>query len=193
VRLFLAAELPADLRRRFEDLQRELKEAPLPVRWVPVDGIHLTLKFLGEVAGTRLAEVTTAVSGAARHLGPFRLEAVRAVPFPARGTPRLIWVEVQGDIARARNLASAIDAATARLSFPPETREFRPHLTLGRVNGPGQDGWRDFLERSGRLDLGEFEVMEYVLFESRLDPRGAVYTPLRRFPLGGERAAGGAP
>ena len=61
MRLFVAAELPADLRGRFEGLQRELREAPLPVRWVKVDGIHLTLKFLGEVAGSRLDEITTAV------------------------------------------------------------------------------------------------------------------------------------
>ncbi len=188
----MAAELPADLRRRFEGLQRELGEASLPVRWVHADGIHLTLKFLGEVAVSRLEEVRTAVAGAGRHAGPFRLETVRAVPYPAGGTPRLIWVEVRGEIDQARSLASVIDAATARIGFPAETREFRPHLTLGRVKGPGRGGWRDDLERAGGSGLGGFEVTEYVLFESRLEPRGAVYTAIQRFPLGGEGASGGA-
>ena len=105
MRLFVAVELPAELRRRFEGLQRELRHAPLPVRWAHADGIHLTLKFLGEVAGSRLGEVTMAVADAGRQVGPFRLETVRAVPFPARGTPRLIWVELGGDIDQARTLA----------------------------------------------------------------------------------------
>ena len=191
MRLFVAAELPADLRGRFEGLQRELREAPLPVRWVKVDGIHLTLKFLGEVAGSRLDEITTAVAGAVRHVRPFRLETVRAVPFPARGNPRLIWVEMRGDVEQARSLASAIDAVTARIGFPSETREFRPHLTLGRVNGPGRQGWRDVLERAGGSGLGRFEVTECVLFESRLEPGGALYTAIQRFRLLGEEAAGG--
>ena len=192
MRLFVAAELPTDLRGRLESLQRELRQAPLPVRWVRPDGIHLTLKFLGEVAGSKLEEVTTAVASAGRGLRPFRLETVRVVPFPARGTPRLIWVEVGGDIDQARSLAAAIDAATAPFGVPPETRDFNPHLTLGRVKGPGREGWRDVLERAGGSGLGGFEVTQYVLFESRLDPGGAVYTPLRRFPLGGEAATGGA-
>jgi len=191
MRLFVAAELPADLRDRFEALQRKLSEVPLPVRWVKVDGIHLTLKFLGEVAGSRLDEITTAVAGASRHVRPFRLETVRAVPFPARGTPRLIWVEMRGEVEQARSLASAIDAVTARIGFPPETREFRPHLTLGRVKGPGRQGWRDVLERAGRSGLGRFEVTECVLFESRLEPGGALYTAIERFRLVGEEAAGG--
>jgi RNA 2',3'-cyclic 3'-phosphodiesterase len=191
VRLFVAAELPADLHRRFEDLQRELREAPLPVRWVRADGIHLTLKFLGEVGGSRLAEITMALAGAGRSVESFRLETGRTVPFPARGTPRLIWVEVCGDLEQARSLASGIDSATARIGFPPETRGFRPHLTLGRVKGPGRDGWREILDRAGGPGLGGFEVREYVLFESRLDPGGAVYSAIQRFPLGDRRTAGG--
>jgi RNA 2',3'-cyclic 3'-phosphodiesterase len=187
----VAAELPADLRGRLESLQRELRQSPLPVRWVRPDGIHLTLKFLGELAGSRLEEVTTAVAGAGRQVRPFRLEVLRAAPFPAHGTPRLIWVVVEGDIEQARSLAAAIDAATAAIGVPRETREFRPHLTLGRVKGPGREGWRDALERAGAPGLGRFEVTEYVLFESRLDPGGAVYTPLRRFPLVGGGATGG--
>ena len=97
-----------------------------------------------------------------------------------------------GEIDQARSLAAAIDAATAPFGVPPETRDFNPHLTLGRVKGPGREGWRDVLERAGGAGLGEFEVTQYVLFESRLDPGGAVYTPLRRFPIEGEAATGGA-
>lgn len=184
MRLFVAAELPSSLRDRIGAVQEEMRGAPLPVRWVRPEGIHLTLKFLGEVPGPRLAGIETALREAGRGIVPFRLEACGAVAYPERGAPRLIWVEVRGDLAAARCLAAAIDAATAGLGFAAETREFRAHLTMGRVKGPGRGDWRPALARAGGQASGEFEVKEYVLFQSRLDPGGAVYASLARFPLG---------
>lgn len=188
----MAAELPPDLKRRLDAVQKDLAGAPLPVHWVRADGIHLTLKFLGETAESRRAEVPEALREAAGAAGPFDLEAAGAAAFPERGVPRLIWVEVRGDIEAARRLASAIDRAMSRIGFPPETREFRPHLTLGRVKGPDTGDWRSLLSRAGGRAAGGFRVTEYLLFESRLGPGGAVYVPLERFPLRGGGGAGGA-
>jgi 2'-5' RNA ligase len=190
VRLFVAAGLPADLRERFVLLQEVLARAHLPVRWVRPDGIHLTLKFLGETEQPRLGELKAVLREAGRDVGPFSLEAAGAVPFPERGAPRLIWVKVLGDIPAAQRLAGAIDAATSRIGFPSENREFRPHLTLGRVKGPARGDWRSRIEEAGPRASGGFEVTDYILFESRLGPGGAVYTPLERFALG--RGAAGA-
>jgi RNA 2',3'-cyclic 3'-phosphodiesterase len=184
VRLFVAAELPPQLRAAFASVQREMAGAPLSVRWVRPEAIHLTLKFLGEVREERLAEILTALRGSGAAIAPFLLEAAGASVFPARGAPRLIWVEVRGNLPAARGLAAAIDSATARVGFPPEAREFRPHLTLGRVKGPGRGDWRSILERAALQATGEFQVSEHVLFESRLGPGGAVYTPIERFRLG---------
>jgi 2'-5' RNA ligase len=190
VRLFVAAELPFDLRERFVSLQEVLASAHLPVRWVRPEGIHLTLKFLGETEQPRLDGLKAVLREAGRDIRPFSLEAAGAVTFPERGAPRLIWVEVLGDLAAAQRLAGAIDAATSRIGFPSENREYRPHLTLGRVKGPGRGDWRLRVEQAGPRASGRFEVTEYVLFESRLGPGGAVYTSLERFALG--RAAAGA-
>ena len=100
----------------------------------------------------------------------------------------MIWVEIGGEIEPLRTLAAAIDAATARLGVLPESREFRPHLTIGRVKGPGRGDWRSVLESAGGAGFGEIEVTEYVLYESRLEPAGAVYSSIQRFPLA-ERSA----
>ncbi len=191
MRLFVAAELPDELRGRFARAQEALRKVPLPVRWVPPDGMHLTLKFLGEAAESRLAEIETAVGAARREVGTFRLEAVGVTVFPGRGTPRLVWVEVRGDVAAARRLATAIDVATARIGFPPETRDYRPHLTLGRVKGPGQGDWREALAQGSGSVAGGFEVTEYVLFQSRLGREGAVHTALERFKLAPGPESGG--
>ena len=186
----MAAELPSSLRLRLAAAQEEMRSVPLPVRWVRPEGVHLTLKFLGEESEARLAAIREALVGAGRGSASFRLQACGAVAYPERGAPRLIWVEIRGEVESARRLAGAIDAAMAALGCAAETREFRPHLTLGRVQGTGRaqgagsGNWRTALLRAGAQASGEFEVKEYVLFQSRLDPGGAIHTPLERFPLG---------
>ena len=188
MRLFVAAELPDSLRLRLAAVQEAMRDVPLPVRWVRPEGTHLTLKFLGETDERRLAPIASALAEAGRGLAPFRLTACGAVPFPERGTPRLVWVEIEGDLDAARRLASAVDRSAAALGFPPEGREFKAHLTLGRVRGAARGEWRAGLLRAGDEARGEFEVREYVLFQSRLSSGGSIYTPMERFPLGARAA-----
>lgn len=188
MRLFVAAELPDPLRLRLAAVQGGMQAVPLPVRWVRPDGIHLTLKFLGETGEDRLAEIAEALAEAGRDLAPFRLSACGAAPFPARGTPRLVWVEIEGDLQAVQRLATAIDRAVAPLGYPPEGREFKAHLTLGRVRGAARGDWRAALMKTGGQARGEFEVREYVLFQSRLSPGGSIYTPMERFTLGARAA-----
>lgn len=189
MRLFVAADLPENVRRRLSDIQDELRDLPLPVRWVRPEGIHLTFKFLGAVEGGRAAEIGRALHAAGRSVAPFRLEASGIGTFPERGNPRVLWVGVGGDLTAATQLRDAIDRSLEAIGFPVEGREFLPHLTLGRVRGRAKGEWRPALERAARRAAGALEVDDYVLFESRHDRSGAVYLPLQRFPL---TAAGAA-
>jgi len=184
VRLFVAVELPELITGALRELMQSMRRDLPGLRWVRPEGIHLTLKFLGETDGGRLAVIAAALGGAGRDVAPFRLRAGGAIPFPDRGTPRLIWTEIEGDLESARRLAAAIDRAMASLGFPPEGREFKAHLTLGRVRGRSRGDWRAALQKTGEQARGEFEVREYVLFQSLLSPGGSIYTPLQRFPLG---------
>ena len=193
MRLFVAAELPAGLRRHFASLQTEL-EGELPrVRWVRAEGIHLTLKFLGETKEALLGSIQEGLARCVREESPLRLLAGEAGLFPERGAPRLVWVPVGGDLDGARRLAVAIDREMVRLGFPAETRPFRPHLTLGRVKDRMTAGERSGLAKVAGRPGGAFPVDECILFESVLRPDGAVHTPLGRFPLlGPGRAEVGA-
>jgi len=186
VRLFVAADLPAEVRSRLADLQRDLADLPLSVRWVPPGGVHLTLKFLGEAAPERRAAIEAALAPPAATLAPFHLAAAGVGTFPERGTPRVIWVGLQGDVAAARRLQESVESALAPLGFARDDRPFTPHLTLGRVKGPARGDARPGLARLGQAGASEFVVRDYVLFESRLGPDGASYTPLARYPLRGE-------
>jgi 2'-5' RNA ligase len=188
VRLFVAADLPEDLRRRLASIQHELRDIPLPVRWVRPEGIHLTFKFLGAVQEGRVAEIGRALEGAGRGVGPFRLQTDGIGTFPERGNPRVLWVGIAGDVAAALRLQAAIERALAAIGLPSEDRPFRPHLTLGRVRGQAKGEWRPALAEASERTAGVLDVQDYVLFESRHDRSGAVYLPLQRY-----RLAGGAP
>lgn len=189
MRSFVAAELSPEVRARLAGLQRELAGLPLRVSWVRPEGIHLTLKFLGEVAPDRRAAIESSLRPAGLAIPPFTLKAEGLGTFPEQGPPRVIWVGLGGDTGAAGALQRSIERALEPMGFAPEPRPFRPHLTLGRVKGSrGGDDWRPALRRAGGVGAGRFEVREYALFESRLGPGGAAYTVLARFPL----AAGGA-
>ena len=183
MRLFVAADLPEDLRRRLAAIQHELRDLPLPVRWVPPEGIHLTFKFLGVVQGDRVSEIGRALEGGGRGVPAFRLEASGIGTFPERGNPRVLWVGVAGDLAAALRLQEQIDRCLAAIGLPVEDRPFRPHLTLGRVRGRAKGEWRPALETAARQATGILDVQDYVLFESRHDRSGAVYLPLQRYRL----------
>jgi 2'-5' RNA ligase len=184
VRLFVAVELPDALRQRLNEMQRALDGASLQVRWVRSEGIHLTLKFLGEVAQDRLDAIGAALAQVAPRHAPLRLEGRGIGAFPERGRPRVIWAGLTGDVEQIAALARSVEEALEPLGFPRETRPFRPHLTLGRFRGSPRGDWRTPMERSSVAPFGSFEIDRFALFESRLGPGGAAYLALTRFRLG---------
>jgi 2'-5' RNA ligase len=184
MRLFVAADLPAELRVRLAALQHELRGLRSEVRWVRPEGIHLTFVFLGEVAAERLAAIQGALEASAGEApAAFRLRAAGVGAFPDRGPLRVVWVGIEGDGAAAR-LRNVLEMHLARCGYVAGERAFRPHLTLGRVRQERGREDRALLERYRSVDLGEFPVDAAILFESRLGPQGAQYAALARFPLG---------
>lgn len=187
MRLFIAAPLPDQLRRRLAAIQSDLATMPLPVRWVRPEGIHLTFKFIGEVGADRVAHVEAALAGIGDRAGErFRMRAEGVGTFPGRGAPRVIWIGLTGAVDAAAGLARTIDAALQSIGIPPERRDFKPHLTLGRVKGRGRGDWRAFLDEHASVLGGDFEVSHFDLFESRLRPEGASYRSLASFALPAE-------
>jgi RNA 2',3'-cyclic 3'-phosphodiesterase len=188
VRLFVACGIPPELRGRLQRLQTDLRSIALEIRWVRIEGIHLTFKFLGEVEPERVASIEEALRIAAGPCPPFTLAAGGVGVFPERGEPKVLWVGIGGDLTEAARLQQSIETQLHPLGFAPEKRPFTPHLTLGRIKGKRGGGWRVDLERhGGEGSLGSFEVGECALIESRLDGSGATYSTLGRFPLSGAR------
>jgi len=181
VRLFVAADVPEELRAAIESQIVEPLRDSLPgARFTRPEGRHLTLKFLGNVADERVDEIAGAVREATNGHGAFDASFAEVGGFPNLRRPRVLWIGIgEGADALAR-LAGSLDTALEALGFAPEDRPFRGHLTLARFKQPKAV---DVVVPEVRLR--GFPVDEIVLFRSHLHPKGARYEALEWFPLGG--------
>jgi 2'-5' RNA ligase len=187
MRTFLAVEVPADVKRALASLQEELRSSGADVRWIRPEGIHLTLKFLGEIPSQRVDEIREAVEEMLGTHRPFSLEVRGLGGFPRLSQPRVVWVGLGGEVDRLRALQEDVEKGMNALGFPREERPFHPHLTLGRVRSPRRrdrllEGIRSLMD----IQLGGFRVEAVAQFESELLPSGARYTRLWEHPLGDE-------
>jgi 2'-5' RNA ligase len=189
LRAFIAIELPGEILRLMEQVQARLKAAAPPrgVRWVRVEGIHLTLKFLGQVPTSQVDALTRAMSAAAQSVGPFTVTVGGVGCFPSLKLPRVVWIGVSEPTGGLNSLQRAVEAAISPQGYPPEDRSFQPHLTLGRT---ARDASPDDVKRLGQLvaaanvgTLGQVAVSEIALIKSDLKPAGAEYTALQRARL----------
>lgn len=184
VRCFVAIELSAEARRCVAGLVAGLREAGVRgLRPVNPDGVHLTLKFLGDVSMSHVDAVASAVEGAATGAQPFDLELRGVGGFPDLRRPRVLWVGVAGDLEALQRLYSSVEEALAPLGLPPEGRAFTPHLTLARLREgtPPEERARAAAvltslawEEGAAMPVGGVSLMR-----STLRPGGAVYARLR--------------
>lgn len=190
LRAFIAIELPAQTRAALERQSARLRQSLGGdlIRWVPAENIHLTLKFLGDVADTHLIFLKQTISQAAEAHAPFDLQIGGLGCFPNLRAPRVIWVGVHAPAALS-SLQKAIEAGAARLGYEKEARAFSPHLTLGRARQNLSPAELPRIRAAlSSIQLGETEtarVSAVHLFKSELTPNGSIYTKLFSAPLQG--------
>ncbi|MEX2080563.1 MAG: RNA 2',3'-cyclic phosphodiesterase [Dehalococcoidia bacterium] len=187
VRLFVACEIPDEPRQVIgaviEDLKQRSGES---VRWIRPEGLHVTLKFLGEVPVKKLPSIKLAIQEAVTGHSPFTLEFSSIGTFGGREGLRLMWVGIAGDVLRLEALVKSTNAALAVVGFEPERRPFRPHLTLGRVRDEISTRKRAEIEVAvGRVTPEEsaWRIAHVSLMRSRMLSTGARYDVLATFPL----------
>ena len=189
-RTFVAIELPDAVKQVLVQTQDSLRLRHGPVvRWVNPEGIHLTLKFLGNVAKPLLPRIETVLQQATSPFSPFHLSLTDAGVFPNWRSPRVVWLGMGGEREVLVTLQQRVEEALAELGFTPEARPFSPHLTLGRVHQDASPAERQALGEAvqalGHLPRVEFYVEAVSLIRSELRPGGAIYTRLASFPLAG--------
>lgn len=183
IRTFVCIELPPALQQRLEELQRQLQPLGGGISWSQSLGIHLTLKFLGDVEAGRIAAIGEAVAAAVQGFAAFTITVAGTGGFPNLSRPRVLWVGIQEKSGQLMNLQLRIEQELAALGFPREERRFSPHLTLGRVKDPeAAQAVARALQQHG-FAPESFTPSGVMVMRSDLKSTGAVYTPLRSIEL----------
>jgi len=187
VRLFVALEIPDQVRDGFAALIAELRGADSSfsksrARWVRPENLHVTLKFIGHVDTGKLDAIRAALAEV-RLDSPVELRFRGLGFFPNGKRPRVFWAGIEASPNLAP-LAGEIEARLAKVGISGEAREFAPHLTLARFEPPGiSDGLSAIAQENVSREFGAVRTGEFHLFESKTKPSGAEYARLQSFPL----------
>ncbi|MFH1783038.1 MAG: RNA 2',3'-cyclic phosphodiesterase [Candidatus Omnitrophota bacterium] len=179
IRSFIACELDPLTKERLSLLVTHLKKSNADVKWIPTENIHFTLKFLGNVERDEIKHISSELNDILRDPSCFNIRLSAIGGFPDLSKPRVIWIGLKEGGDCLISLALAIEERLVRLGFQKENRDFRPHLTLGRVRSLKNieelqnliEGLKLGLETPVRMD-------KIILYQSTLTQKGAVYTPL---------------
>jgi 2'-5' RNA ligase len=185
IRAFIALPLDPALAAEIKKVQHDLNSPGDAVRWIRPEQLHLTLRFLGNVAADRLDDLAAALRRACARAAPIRLALEGAGCFPSTKSPRVIWIGIQGDLGSLQALQERIAQETKPFGDHSDERPFQPHLTIGRVKGFGMEARKvaRAVQRANVSKLGALTVRHVLLIRSKLSQDGARYSTLAEVPL----------
>jgi 2'-5' RNA ligase len=176
IRLFAAVAIPEDIAQGLARRQKGL----LGARWRPIESLHLTLRFFGELSEDKADDLDAELATIAGT--PFDLTLSEVGVFEDGSAPRAVWVGAQ-DNPELRRLASRCETAARRAGLPRETRGFRPHVTLAYLKGAEPPQVAAWVQENNLLKSPPFPVRAFGLYSSRRGEAGASYQLERRYPL----------
>lgn len=192
MRLFVALDIDAEIRERIATFLEGVRGLAPDVRWARPEALHITLKFIGELEESRLADARAGLLQITGEATEIRFRGTGFFPTPK--SARVFWAGVEAD-AKLAALAAAVEGALEPLGVEREQRAFSPHLTLARTgSGRPSRGREDRRNPAFRalqeklvtlppVDFGTMTPREFFLYQSKLSPKGAQYTKLAAFPL----------
>lgn len=176
MRLFIAVEISEEIKREIVKITDKFKEAGADVKWVRPEGMHLTLKFLGEVDETRKDKIVDILKPISKTKSPFIITFQGLGAFPDLKRPRVIWIGAEKGKEELKNIAEEIEGPLSEMGFSKEKREFSPHLTLGRVkSNRGIKELVSLLTGCNDLILSELNADKISLIQSILKREGSEY------------------
>lgn len=184
-RVFIAIDISDEARRRaaahMEKLRREFPR--VRVSWERPEKLHLTVKFLGDIDETKLVMLNDAVTRAARQIPAFGLRIGVCGVFPSSKRARVLWLGVEDINGGFQRLHDVLETESEKLGFAREKKDFKPHLTIARLREPERSATLVEQHLQTYFEPVEFEAAEIVIYESRLQPTGSIYSPLTKYKL----------
>ncbi len=189
LRLFIAIPLSREVEQALGRIIGDLSSTPAKVKWVEPHNIHMTIRFLGDTGESLIPALKQLINEAAAHATPCHVKLSRLGAFPNLTRPRVIWAgfDESSPLTPLQSIAEKIELGVRQLGFEPESKSFKPHLTLARVKFP--DGLQRLCEMVRTYPFAPIDVSldRLVLFKSTLTPRGPVYEKLHESVFGAER------
>ena len=185
MRAFIAITVPESVLSNCEEIITQLRGLNLHGRFAKAESIHLTLQFLGNIDEDQIPQIAHVLGQAGSGVEPFHLEVSRLGVFPHLAQPRVVWIGVE-PVDGLMALQSKIQEGLEPLGFPPENRDFHPHLTLLRLKSRKNLGpLTEYLQAEGpHQQAGVIQADKIHLYQSILKPQGAEYRKLLTCELG---------
>lgn len=185
IRTFIAIEIPDKTKEKIARFQKLHTAKNLPVRWININNIHITLKFIGEISESLVERIRKEIFEQPVKHESFELSIQGTGVFPNSVKPRILWAGIESGAKQISEIAADIDCKLNDLGIPKETRSFKPHITIGRFRARNKPENLDMLIAPGALESGAFTVEKVALMQSVLKPSGAEYSKLSEFSLNG--------
>ncbi len=186
IRCFIAINLDEKLKRDLYHATEELRDMKCDVKWVPMENLHITLKFLGDTPEECIPKISERLAVASGSRTPFRMKLHAAGVFPDRRRPTVVWIDIL-DSRELIKLYNKVEESLVTIGFKEDNKPFTPHLTIGRVRSPkGSAPLVTMVETLKENDFGIIEVEKISLMKSNLKPSGAQYTSVAEYYLGKE-------
>lgn len=184
MRCFVAVDIPKDLKEKIYEVLKEEREKFRELKWIAMENLHITLKFLGSIAPEKVNDIKETLKEVAKRHTPFKLKPDALGTFPEKGNLRVLWLSLINGKS-IEKLAKDVEDSLTLLGFPKETRVFTPHLTLARArkNEKRKITLEDFEVK--KISFPYFRVDHFTLYESKLMPEGPIYTKIHEFRLKG--------
>jgi 2'-5' RNA ligase len=177
MRLFIAIPIPNSVKERLIQLEQPIRG----LRWERRQKLHLTLKFLGETESERRQELQNSLR--AIKFDVFNITLKGLGYFPENARPKVVWVGVEKNKA-LMTLQQEIEKECVKIGFTPESRSFKPHITIARSKGVSKRDVDSFVKHHKDFNIADVPVSNFVLYESVLKPKGSVHSRLETFELG---------
>lgn len=181
IRAFIAVEIDPQTKQKISDLISSLKKSEADVKWINEEQMHLTLKFLGNIEQNKVQEISNALKSIADNFKPFSISLSNIGGFPNLNHPRVIWLGIDKGADTVKTLAEKIESGLEKLGFRKESREFKAHLTLGRIrSSKNMPNLTKLLKETTFSSENDVNITELILFQSALTSKGATYTVLSK-------------
>jgi len=184
LRTFIAVELSNDFRHALTEIQNQLKSSDADVKWVKPDNIHITLKFLGSIPPKKVKAIKEFFPEIFDSSHVFDVQLANLGAFPSINKPKVIWAGLDDPDGRLKLLANHTEEFLCRLGFPKEHKEFKSHITLGRLRSfKNLNPLTEALQKTAVPSQMKQRIEKITFFKSTLTPQGPIYESLLTYTL----------